>query len=261
MKIGLVTIAYRLPLATLRLLTSAVSEEHEVETHLFQHSDDPDVAAICELFGPRDDVTLYPYGVNRGLSKSWNEGMLAAYDNGCDVVIIVNDDCVFRPGDLDTLAGFAVQHRDKYINPAWGYNERLGRRGSLGYSCFAINPVALEEIGCFDENIFPIYFEDCDYGIRAKLAGLELKDCEMTDIRHGGSATIHSSPMVMAQHQRTFNANRDYFLRKWGGEPGKEKFESPFDDGRFGLKIKPEKRSAPYGERYDRSDFDELVKI
>jgi predicted SAM-dependent methyltransferase/GT2 family glycosyltransferase len=274
MKIGIVTIAFRLAEATDRLLQSIDSENgHEIEVHLFRHSDHADVKHICEMTVitnecPYIDYVYYPHGVNRGLSKSWNEGMLNAYrlmpptgsisinpnteDKPCDVVIIVNDDAVFARGDVDRLAEYAAKHRQNYVITCVGFNQFHKQRMSIGYSCFAINPVAIERIGCFDESFFPIYYEDIDYMRRAHLAGLEPGHCADTDVLHGGSVTLHTADQeYRRRHNETFQGNEAYYVRKWGGLPGAETSHNPFSVESFGLRIAPEDRNHPYGE-FDR---------
>lgn len=47
------------------------------------------------------------------------------------------------------------------------YCDNLGRW--CEYSLFAVTRRALLEVGLFDENIFPAYYEDDDYRIRLKV--------------------------------------------------------------------------------------------
>lgn len=248
MKIGIVTTAYSLPFATEKLLTTIYRDgQYPRETHLFLHSQRPAVMDVCQAWSLAPGVVYYPYGDNRGLAKSWNEGILAAYQSGCDVVIVVNDDIEFAVGDIDQLARYAVAHRDNYIVTCDGYNVDLDRRDSIGYSCFAINPIALEKVGMFDENITPIYFEDCDYMRRATLLDLHEGHVTTTNLIHGGSSTLRNGDTEhMHQHNRTFIANRDYYIRKWGGTPGYEIFPTPFNVAWLTQYIGPETRHTPY---------------
>ena len=258
MKIGIVTTAYALAAATHELIDTALrGGRHEREIHLFLHSGHAHVRATCEHWAKHEAVIYYPYGTNRGLANSWNEGILAAYyDALCDVVLVVNDDIIFAEGDVDTLAEYAVAHRENYIVSCRGWNHGLGKHDSIGYSCFAINPIALKTIGVFDQNFSPIYYEDNDYTIRATIAGLSEGHCADTKLEHGGSATIRFAGQdYRQQHNRTFEANKRYYMRKWGGEPGKETYRTPFNVPWMTVYIGPEKRDAPYGEEFDRTDL------
>jgi hypothetical protein len=114
--------------------------------------------------------------------------------------------------------------------------------------------VALEKLGCFDENIFPAYCEDQDYAYRAQLAGLQEENCADTNLTHAGSASIRSSPLLLAQNALTQGRNMGYYRQKWGGMAGAETFRVPFNNPRLSIRIAPENREWPYGPAYDRRD-------
>lgn len=244
MKITIVTVAFKLAEATKKLFESATSTKHEVSWELFLHSTDPAVVEVCEEISKSQNVRYHAYGVNRGLSKSWNEGMISGYADGADVVLIINDDVVMSPGDVDKLAECALEWRGCYMITCQGFNVSEQQSASIGWSCFAINPVALDKVGMFDQNYFPIYFEDCDYARRAELLGLKPRHCDTTNVQHGGSATLRGGHSPA--HNENFMGNRDYYLRKWGGEPGKERFNFPFNNGQMGVFISQEQRHHPY---------------
>ncbi len=48
---------------------------------------------------------------------------------------------------------------------------RAPQHGATGWSCFALTASAVKTIGTFDENIYPVYYEDQDYEWRLELAG------------------------------------------------------------------------------------------
>lgn len=227
----------------------------ELECELFLHSRQPGVEQGCAEIAGSSWVHYRGYGVNRGVSASWNEGILAAQGRGADVIIAVNDDVAFAPGDIEKIAARAVAYRGSYIISCAGTHLGYGRRmPSMGYSCFAINPVAIEKLGCFDENIFPAYCEDQDYAYRAQLAGLQEENCADTNLTHAGSASIRSSPLLLAQNALTQGRNMGYYRQKWGGMGGAETFRAPFNNPRLSIRIAPEKREWPYGPAYDRRD-------
>jgi GT2 family glycosyltransferase len=255
LRLGLVVIAYNQPAWTERLVTSALTAESEVEVHLFLHSNEQATRTICEGLARRSEVRYYPHGDNRGVGRSWNDGILNAYADGVDVVIVANDDVLPAEGDLDRMAEKAVRCRDRYIVSCAGPHERLGRfLPSHGYSFFAVNPIAVETIGCFDENFFPAYCEDQDYARRAALAGLSEENCADTAVLHGGSSAIFANQELALQNRITQSRNIGYYVRKWGGDAGREKFDTPFGNPDFGLRIAPEDRAKPYGPPYDRAD-------
>lgn len=258
MKIGIVTIAYNLPQAIIKLYDTAMldADKHDIWFYLFLHSKHEPTEQACEALVAKYPVKYFPHKVNRGLSTSWNDGMLMAYgEDGADVVIVANDDIFFAPDDINKLATKAFTHRDNYMvsvaGPHLGH-EQWNR--SHGYSCFALNPIALERIGCFDENIFPVYLEDCDHHRRATLLDLVEENCADTSVSHGGSSAINHDEELALQNLVTQRKSGEYFVRKWGGINEHEKYIIPFNDPRFSCYIDPEVRHNPYGPPYDRTD-------
>lgn len=258
MNVHIVTIAYGLATDLRTLFATASSQRHRVTWHLFRHAAYPDVDGACDDLVQWYSVIDYPYRVNRGVAKSWNEGILNAYAGGADVVIVSNDDIVLSPGDLDRLAEAAAEQRGHYVVTCHGYDKGNGKHGSMRFGFFAVNPLAIEVIGMFDENFFPMYWEDIDYQRRASLAGLTWGHVADTSLIHQGSKSIHTVPGLMAQHHRTFVANREYYERKWGNIQGA--YDVPFNMPRFDLRIAPEDRGQPY-PGHNRTDFNALVRM
>jgi len=262
MKIAVVTIAYSSIACPASVLETAGSAHgHTIECHLVLHSRYPQITQACDRIAQSPLVVYQRYGVNRGVSKSWNEGMLAAYYAHADVVIIANDDIAFAPGDLNKVAEKAAACRDRYIISCAGFHQRLKQRQpSVGYACFAINPIAVEKLGCFDENIFPAYCEDQDYARRAKLSALHEENCPDTNLTHAGSNSVLSDTFLSRQNAVTHKLNRAYYRRKWGGDGDHETYPYPFNDPRLNFYIPPRSRQSPYGPTYDRRDHD-IVKL
>jgi GT2 family glycosyltransferase len=258
-RIDLVAVAYNSGPTVEQLVASARSQRaHQVRVRLFLHSSHAPTVEACERIARAPEVTYYAYKSNRGLGRSWNDGILDAYADGAEVVIIANDDIRFSDGDLDRLAEKAAHCVDRYIITCAGPHERQGRvLPSHGYSCFAVNRISIDTIGCFDENFFPAYYEDLDYARRAGLAGLAEGNCPDTAVTHEGSATIRRDPGISKQTAHTLTLNSRYYARKWGGEPGRERHEHPFGDPALGLRIAPDRRRAPYGT-HDRADLQPL---
>ena len=46
---------------------------------------------------------------------------------------------------------------------------------------------AVREVGTFDENLFPVYYEDEDYELRLRLAGLRSVHVRYVLVVHGGA--------------------------------------------------------------------------
>ena len=259
MEIVLVTIGYNLPGATARLIDSAKRGcGHNLASLVISHSTMPEKIQELEALANQPDVVYRPYGINRGLAKSWNEGILWGQENGFDVILVVNEDVVLSDGDVARLAETAISRRDCHVITGRAYHQSERAWSSSEYGCFVLNPIAMDTLGCFDENFFPIYCEDSDYRRRATLAGLKQAFCDSTSIMHGGSQSLNQ-PALARQNSLTYVRNRHYYQRKWGGEGGSEEFVQPFGDQRFTCYIDPRVREAPY-PGFNRSDQD-IVKF
>jgi len=133
----------------------------------------------------------------------------------------VNDDIIFAPGDMDRLADVMWAADGPQI--AWLEN--------CGFAAFAVNDLAIETVGWFDESYHPAYCEDCDWEWRAKrIGGVSFVDVPATT-RHLASQTIRDIGRRRS-NDRTYPMNKQYHWEKWGGvEPRQEVFLTPFDKG------------------------------
>lgn len=231
-------------------VSSILSEERiDHKIIIFTHSDDPKTIEACADMP--ENVIIHDYRENRGLSRSWNDGIIEGYDGGADVVMLVNDDITFNHGDFFTIVSAAIEHRECFIVSCGGTDVASGNKvNSFGYACVALNPIALEKVGYFDENLKPAYFEDCDYAVRAQRAGVVEFNCPGTNIIHVGSATARfSSPDILGKIRRGFSRNMAYYHLKWGGwdgAPQKEQYDHPFNDPLLSIVITRDERSNPY---------------
>jgi len=249
MKVGIITLAYSLPELLKKLFDTAISEEHEVVFYLFGHTKNEEVRNLClkleHQLSPR--VSFFDFQRNRGASASWNDGLVAASFAGCNVTILANSDIWFSEGDIDKLAEFAVAHRNNYMVSCAGWHDGFDKAfPSQGHSCFILNPIALEKVGFFDENLFPAYMEDCDYSRRAFLAGMTEVNCADTMVHHYGSACIRNDLELAKQNTLTHQRNHMYYRQKWGGSNGEEIYVLPFNDPKFNHIITVDDRHAPY---------------
>ena len=260
MKIAVVTIVYSSAVCPASTLINALESANEITCQVFLHTSDRDLVRSTENIAKHPGICCYSFKENRGVSRSWNDGILIAQHQGAEAIIVANDDIAFALGDIDKLAETATDNPDRYIITCAGYH--LGYREyvpGVGYSCFAINPIALNTLGCFDENIFPAYCEDQDYSRRAFLAGLHEGNCPDTKLSHVGSNSIRSSPALAQQNAVTQRRNHEYWHRKWGGPAEAPVFTHPFNDPQFDCFISPQNRRSPY-PGYDRTDQD-IVRL
>lgn len=250
MKTGIIIYAFHLA-GELHRLLSHVLNETDAQVYLFRHSQVPLVMTVCEQFAADMRVHYYPYGENRGLARSVNDGLLDGYmRDGMDVMLTCNDDVQPSPGDIEKLARAAMENPEAYLVEGWG--KCGGRDEWIDLSCGVITRRALEVIGCHDENFFPAYFEDVDFHLRAWKLGMKRLRVQETHFVHAGSASLSS--VEQERHNRQFIANRDYFMRKWGTQDAEQSFPTPFNQPGLSWYIAPESRHNPY-PGFNREDL------
>lgn len=154
---------------------------------------------------------------NVGCSGAWNLVLDAC--NVHDVVLISNDDIELSDVTIERVVDGL--HGSEFV---------LGH----GFSLFGMHRALPATVGFFDENFFPAYFEDNDYTMRMKCAGIRVG---VVDGRatHGGSLPGGSASLLcrskeeQEEFSKTFEKLRSYYVRKWGGYPGEERFKGPFN--------------------------------
>lgn len=138
---------------------------------------------VLELFIPE----------NRGFSAGINTGIRHALLTNCDAVLLINNDAVLGENALEKLlselnfpnvgmvapiilnpdetlqaSGASVKSNSLSVN-----EQSIQNFDFLTFACVLIKSSTFEEIGLLDEAFF-MYWEDVDFGLRVKAAGLEL---------------------------------------------------------------------------------------
>ena len=195
------------------------------------------------------------------LSAAWNNGIRQAFEDGCSYALVCNDDIMFAPYCIDQMVK-VYKHYAKENVIMVTPNNILGEVGDpfaiLNYeyyrdypddspeysiadhpnfSCFLITQKYIDEVGWFDENFAPAWYEDNDSHRRATLAGYR-------------EITTTAAPMVHLGGQTTFRmespnsgASQAYYIEKWGGIPAshpldaqKEHYPTPYNDPNLTIK-------------------------
>lgn len=160
----------------------------------------------------------YPGGINAGISQTpeapwW---LFASYD------------IAFGKGDLRRIAEIMAEASGPRVVTGDRADSRM-----LRWAYGALNAETVRQVGLMDEwTFYPIYFDDDDYERRCHLAGVEWVQYN-GEILHGmhgeGSVTIREDATASAANGRTFPLNMDAYIAKWGGRPGAEWFDTPWD--------------------------------
>jgi GT2 family glycosyltransferase len=133
---------------------------------------------------------------NLGVSGSWNLGIKSfPYAQRW---FIVSNDVVFTSGALEKLA---TARR----------NEVTLTGDAPHWQAFALGDEAVNDIGLFDESLFPAYFEDNDYMRRAEFVGVNIRKIDI-DLYHDNSSTIKAG--YQSKNDKTFFANQRHYQSK-----------------------------------------------
>jgi len=149
---------------------------------------------------------------NLGVAASWNLGIkcfpFAKYWT------ITSADTVFEAGALATLAEAS---RSDALTLTADFPH---------YQLFSVGEKLVQEVGLFDESIYPIYFEDNDYERRVNKAGFDIVRVG-AKTQHDNSSTIQSDQHYSRRNGVTFLSNHSYYKSKCDSED--------FSEGRWNL--------------------------
>lgn len=174
---------------------------------------------------------VYYFPQNLGLASSWNLGKRRMMEDDCDFVIILSVSAVFDKS-MNHFIDYIVDKEAK---------EPKGRyicSGRATMHCFAHTRMAVEMGGYFDENFWPIYFEDTDYGYRSSLNGLKdyVDICGLDDVVHSMAYGIAMrEPRLFAVYEPHAGRIGHYYANKWGGVHRSETFTHPFNNLSVGV--------------------------
>jgi GT2 family glycosyltransferase len=172
------------------------------------------------------------------LSARWNLAMEKTKELGYDSALICNNDIVFSPHTIDALIERMQKAIDENENVAMvtAMNQRgtitpertlflkkpnpdeVTEAESPDFSCFLLRVSAWEQIGHFDENYIPCYFEDNDTHTMLKIHDLRAICTTAAPYYHFGSKTQNQVKGGVCTSTR-FDKNRQYFIEKFGMDP------------------------------------------
>ena len=164
-----------------------------------------------------EEVSVIRNRFNVGFGGAINQIIKQNVD--CNYWFITNDDWHVKPGQLQRLAGRLEEEFDGLLCEAGNLN---------GYSAFVMSNEMVSQVGLMDENFYPAYCEDNDHRYRVKLAGMSW-DYFPLDATHVISSTLHSCRQFEERNRHSFKKNIEYYIQKWGGDRGKEKYSTPFN--------------------------------
>lgn len=194
------------------------------------------------------EVLVVPqYRLNQSLSSAWNQGIEWSLSRKHDFTIIINDDILFTSQTIDNMVeSFLGMEKDYQCVMITANNVRglyedplhtleyetdvVGFQENPDFACFIVRPSILDIVGLFDENFTPAYFEDNDYHYRINIAGYKAYNSVSSPYYHYGSQTQNANDALPVVPPFAFELNRSYYCDKWGGIPGEEKWNHPYNN-------------------------------
>lgn len=161
------------------------------------------------------NILVYRPGENFGVARSWNYLCKQIFNVWqLPYSLILNDDIYIGKFEYEILDCITRLRAESLLT-------------NTGTWCSFIMPHStFGRIGEFDENFKVAYFEDNDYAYRLQLAGTpHFPTKGIAPLNFVNSGSIQRD----AGLNKMFEPNRHYYIRKWGGPPGEEKFKIPFN--------------------------------
>ena len=154
-----------------------------------------------------------PDGHNIGVAGAWNVGAQKVLDKHLTYLLIVSTSVEFGPLIHCSFFWHMEQNWEENVIEAQGHSWHL----------IAFHRRIFEQVGLFDENFYPAYFEAIDFGYRMRMLDLE---------RGFVRVWVNAMSWGVARNIDVVDAPAPpllrYYRKKWGGDKGEERWETPF---------------------------------
>jgi hypothetical protein len=193
--------------------------------------------ASCKL----DNVIVVDNTVtNRGCAASWNIGVRAMYETGADWTIIMSAGVRFgKPGGLDLVEAMCL-NPDALCVEADRPSRLVKYVDHFGWHLLAIHRRTFDDVGLFDENIWPAYVEDTDFHYRMKTFYGDRCDRACSPswprVHVDGYLESASHGVTLGEVKTDDHGQKEYYIRKWGGScsgwgpPAPQEWDHPFNN-------------------------------
>jgi hypothetical protein len=214
--------------------TSTLKSSHELYT----------VAIVNKIRGIPAELnwlkqfSVVEYNDRNNLSRAFNKGIRTALAAGCRYVIVMNLDVSLHERTVDALVDYARAHPDPIVwsarlcETADELNAPLDPTKPLPdmhWSFFMVDARLFQEVGEFDEQFDPAYYEDLDMAYRVKLQGLRCEVASNAPFAHyhmgtfkGEAAGGVSESDLGKKIETIVSNNLSRYITKWGGQPKQE---------------------------------------
>jgi GT2 family glycosyltransferase len=175
--------------------------------------------AICDngkqsILTRESNIMIYRPETSLSVSDSWNMLMDYADKINATHVLMLNDDVYL--GKTEKQIDWLI---NRYIHIPFINSLR-------NWSSFILKVDAWKQIGGFDGENFPNYFNDNDYCTRIQRLGLNRINTEYLNPEiYRNSMTIAKDPSL----NNRFIEYKQKYIDKWGGVPSEEKYSTPYN--------------------------------
>jgi GT2 family glycosyltransferase len=177
-----------------------------------------------DMVEPGPDLRVIRLAKNTGFASASNIGIKASKSRN---IVFLNSDTIVAPSWLDKLISVTKRYQKvgivnpKLVRPGgrpWtldstghvyfygaglvysrGHNEpdsgqfdKFAELISCGFACVLIKREVFEQVGLLDERML-FYYEDVDFGIRARIAGWRILYCPESVVYHVGAGSTHEN--------------------------------------------------------------------
>lgn len=178
---------------------------------IYKYTETPYEVIYIDNGGPliTDEVNIYVKNKNNvGNGASWNQGLKLA--TGDYLLLIDNDTEVLKKGWEKPLIKALEDPKVGVVFPATKNRDEDDFNEKLSGFFWMMRRDTFEKIGLVDEGYGLGNFEDTDYYMRTKEAGLKLISVPETKVQHYSRATCDQMPEV----QTIYQANEQKYFNK-----------------------------------------------
>lgn len=163
----------------------------------------PAVLKRCTQSLNGHDELIVVWNDKMGYAKAINKGLAIAKG---DFLIVMNDDVSLQKGSLRDL-----------IDPNAVTSPIVNGHRQDFYGCFFCIPRwVYEKVGGLWEGYRISYFDDDDYIMMLKQAGIPMHSVDNVEVSHpDGGRTLHT----FSDRDEFFEENRQTFIKRWGRMP------------------------------------------
>lgn len=172
--------------------------------------------------------------INIGVSRGWNY-FLKNFQS--DYWLISGDDCYFEPSALKNIAEYmnSPNSQKNVLCQLKAKSNDNNNITSSPFHAFIVTKLLVKNIGLFDENIYPAYYEDLDLLYRIQLTNSKIgyinAYINSGDDKYKESCTINSvSPIYREKMMQCFKINENYYKTKWNIGKHKIRYMYPFNN-------------------------------